>query len=164
MNDALALFLAIVLGAAVLVALMEVLWLLFSGYLERAREAAVAWHGRTVLVGLVNLVLVSILGIAFQALAESLNVDLLRLPMLFLLALLGVGVSLGLSVISLLIGIRLLPQSNNNARVAMGALVMGLACLTPYLGWFVLLPYLVSRGVGGLILALFRPAEAEPAE
>jgi hypothetical protein len=43
-----------------------------------------------------------------------------------------------------------------------GGLLLVLACLTPYIGWFVFTPFVLSLGLGASILALFQRKALSP--
>jgi len=53
-----------------------------------------------------------------------------------------------------------LPGANDDAqpwrRVLRGGPILTLTCLLPFLGWFILLPWLLVSGVGALVLARLR--------
>jgi hypothetical protein len=55
-----------------------------------------------------------------------------------------------------LTGERILPTAAPLRRTAWSALIVVAACLTPYVGWLLLFPYLVFRGVGGWLLGWLR--------
>ena len=160
MNDALRLISALLFGNLFLVAYFAALGALFPRRLAHARAVADATPGRAFVVGLINAGFFGALILAFSALADWAGNELPRLPALFLLALVGVGVSLGLAAVAELVGERLRPQTTGLARTTWGALILSLGCTLPFVGWFLLLPYAVCLGLGGFILGLFHRPHA----
>jgi hypothetical protein len=57
---------------------------------------------------------------------------------------------------ALIMGEQLAPARSEVQQIAAGSVLLILSSLTPFLGWFLLLPYLCFRGVGGLVLGIFR--------
>lgn len=144
-----------------LAAFFAVLQALFPDRLVRTQELAASTPGRSTLIGLVNFIFFSALGLAFTALADRVGNEILRLPTLLILAGLVIGLSFGLAAIAALLAERLVPQSAGWKRSAWGATLLGLACALPFAGWFALLPYTSLLGLGAFIASFFRqPAEA----
>ena len=146
------------LGGATLVALFSVMAVLFPRQADAAQRAAEAMPGRSFLLGLVNVGFLTIAGLAFSALGDGLGaaiVKLLALPPLLAVLL---GLAFGLAAMSLLIGERLAPDRSRSAQVALGASVMVLGSLAPFIGWFGLFPYVAFRGLGGFVIGLFARA------
>jgi hypothetical protein len=56
-----------------------------------------------------------------------------------------------------LVGERLLPERGHYARVAVGAVAVGLGCALPVAGWFGLLPYVLCLGLGAFAVSFFDP-------
>ncbi len=65
---------------------------------------------------------------------------------------------LGLAGAVKLIGERLLPERSHHQQMVWGGLATVLGCLTPFIGWFGLFPYVALLGFGAFILSWFRPA------
>jgi sorbitol-specific phosphotransferase system component IIBC len=75
------------------------------------------------------------------------------------LAALSIGVSFGLAAVAEVLGARVREQAAGLARTAWGTILLALACALPFVGWFGMLPYSASLGLGGFILSFFsRPA------
>lgn len=158
MNDLIGGAALVVLGALVLAAFFVVLAALFPDRLARARAIAGRAPGRAVIIGLINAFFLGVLTVALLAVAGWTGLQFFGLPALFLLGVLGVGVTFGLGGVVLLLGERLLPERGPVARTAAAAVALGLACALPYLGWFGLLPYAALLGLGAFILSFFEPA------
>lgn len=156
-----------VLTSASLIGLFAALRALFPSAMRRSIETVTLMPGRAFLVGTVNVFFISALTIGLFALGEGLGGGLLMLPGLLLS---GLGLALlafGLATMAQLLGERLFPNRGLAGRVMYGSLVLILASLVPFAGWFVFTPYAVLTGVGAFILAIlaYRPAaEAAPSE
>lgn len=152
MNDAFGLLLLSPLLVVTLTALFSVMGVLFADWVQGTREAAERMPGRATLLGVVNLLFASIVIAALSAVGEG---GALQLIALLLLSVLAIGVSFGMAGMAPLIGARLTPQASASRQVMWGSAAMLTASLTPFLGWFVLFPYLALRGFGALVIFLF---------
>lgn len=156
MNEGLLLLLILMAGIPPVVALFIVVKVLFPGIVERTRQAAEEAAGRSFGLGLVNGLFLGATMLALFALGESASIQLLNLLGLLVLALLTLGVTFGLSGMVQLVGARLLPEGSELRRTILGAVALILACLTPFVGWFGLLPYVSLHGLGAFVVARFR--------
>jgi hypothetical protein len=77
----------------------------------------------------------------------------LVVPGTVVLALLIIGLGFGLTGMVLLVGERLAPAHGPTARTVWGALALSLACATPVVGWWALLPYAAVTGLGAFVLS-----------
>jgi hypothetical protein len=154
--------LSAVLGGTMIAAFFAVLNVLFGGIVEKAAMAAEDTPGRAFMVGVVNIIFLGIISMGFIALSRAVGADFLQIPSLVVGVFLVVCLVFGLAGMAKLVGARLASESGENFRIALGGLALTFACATPYVGWFGLLPYLMLRGVGGLILGVFsRPVSTE---
>ncbi|MEM6931321.1 MAG: hypothetical protein AAF602_30605 [Myxococcota bacterium] len=72
-----------------------------------------------------------------------------------------IGLSLaGLTGLSQRVGDTLVETDDPSSALVRGAVALELACLVPFLGWFVLLPSLALMGLGTTVLALVGRLEA----
>jgi hypothetical protein len=156
MDQELALLILLITGLPTLVALFIVLEVLFRGVVERTRQVAEEVAGRSFVVGLVNGLFLGAVTLALFALGESSGSQFFNLLGLLVLAVLTLGVTFGLSGMVQLIGARLSPEGSELRRTTLGAVALILACLTPFVGWFGLLPYVALHGLGGFVIARFR--------
>lgn len=152
MNDRLALLITFPLLVATLVALFSVLRVLFANLVDGAAATAKRMPGRSIVLGLANLLFLSILVAALSATGVG---GLLQLLAVLLLAALAIAIALGLSSMAVVIGERLVPDASATRQSMWGAFAMTLACLTPLIGWFALFPYLAVRGLGALVIHSF---------
>jgi hypothetical protein len=54
-----------------------------------------------------------------------------------------------------LIGERLFPDHAIWKQILLGSICLSLACALPFVGWFLLLPYVGFVGIGAVILGFF---------
>jgi hypothetical protein len=87
---------------------------------------------------------------------EATGAGVLWLPALALLAVLAIALSTGLSATAARIGARALPAHGPVRQAFGGGVLLYWAALLPFVGWFLLLPFLACMGVGAGVLALRR--------
>jgi len=156
MDQGLALLILLIAGIPTLVALFIVLEVLFPNIVARTRHVAEEVAGRSFVVGLVNGIFLGAVMLALFALGESAGSQFFNLLGLLVLAVLTLGVAFGLSGMVQLIGLRLSPEGSQLRRTTLGAFALILAGLTPFVGWFGLLPYVALHGLGAFVIARFR--------
>jgi hypothetical protein len=155
MDQLIGLLVAVPLLTVTLVGLFIVMNALFTSWIARACQAAETQAARSFLVGLVNLVFVGALISAVIALAGSPGLDFVIVLAVLLAAALAIGATFGLAAMVQVIGARLVPGGQGLRPGIWGTIALTLGCLTPYVGWFGLLPYVVIRGLGAFVLTLF---------
>ena len=165
MREGLGPLLLVLIGAPGLVCLLSLGTVLFPRIAGAAQRAAAAMPGRSLLLGVVNLLFLAALLVVLTAAGERVGAGgglfeaLALAPALTLAA----GLTLGLAAMSALIGNRLVPQRGPLSQVVIGAAAIVLAGLTPFLGWFLFFPYLALVGLGGVVIGLFGRAPEPPA-
>lgn len=158
MPEALALLILAPLVTVTLVALFVAMGVLFPRQIEAVKKTGGAMPGRSFLLGIINVLFLSVIAAALSG-----GGDLGQVLALLLFSILVIGLAFGLAGMAPLIGARMLPESTALRQVAWGSLIMVVACLTPFVGWFLLFPYLSFRGLGALILGLFTRSRTESA-
>jgi hypothetical protein len=153
MNDVVRITAALVAGGLVVTSFFVVLAALFPEQLARTGHLAGRSPGRSVVAGLINAVFFLALILALMAVAEWMRLQILSLPALLLIALLGTAVTFGVGGVVQLVGERLLPERGGLARTAAGALAVYLACWAPFVGWFGMTVYVALLGLGAFILS-----------
>ena len=146
-------FIAIGVGIS-LVAFFAVVNILFGSLVIRIEEKSDESPGRSFFLGLLNTAFIAVLSLSLWSIAENSGISILAVPSLFLLALFAVGVILGGTALVRTIGKRLYPDREERTQMLWGGLITVLACVVPYIGWFLLLPYLLLRGFGALLMTL----------
>ncbi len=163
MQQPLGLILLFLLAGSTLVAFFQVVGALFTRTVESSRDALERMPGRAVLLGLVNTIFLGILLAVFIALGQSTRFPLFYLPAVLVAALVFILWAFGLTAISQTLGERLFAERRPFVRNAWGGVVLLLACLTPYIGWFGLTLYASLLGIGGVLIGLFQRARSKPA-
>jgi len=153
MNNILGLVFAILLGGAGLVVLLALVEELFPGFVGRSASLAEEQHGRAVLLGFLNSLLLLVLASVLMIIGERIFSPLFALMAGAIAILLTIGFLFGLSAMGSLIGRIIKPSTEGWSQLLWGNGAMLLACLGPYLGWFLFLPYVLFRGLGGVVMA-----------
>ena len=149
MSEGVALILAPFVGLT-LVALFVAMGALFPRQIADVKSKSSDMPGRSFLVGMINVVFLSVIIAALSG-----GGDFPQFVALLLFAILVIGLAFGLASMAPLIGERLLPKSSELRQAGWGAAIMVVASLTPFIGWFLLFPYLSFRGLGAFLLGLF---------
>ncbi len=139
-----------------LVALFAVVAALFPAVTSRTHRSMESSPGASFAIGLVNSLFMGGIALALAGLADGLGFALLRAPAVALFAILVGLLTFGLTGSAQLVGGRLFPSARPRHRTLLGGIGLVLACLTPFVGWFGVLPYVSFFGIGGFILSLFR--------
>jgi len=165
------------------IALIAVLNLLLPDRMDRIREKLDNHLLRSFLLGLAAVVLLVGLGLLSVYLvylptahAKDANGNFVGVtsPFPFFLELILILIALTLVVIATLgvsaaansISQRIGGTGSAFHSLSLGALLLTLACLAPYLGWFVLAPFILCSGFGATLQVVFarRPAAGTHAE
>jgi hypothetical protein len=110
-------------------------------------------------IGLVNFLFFSVIAIVLFSIAENAGPfikGVLSIPGIIILALLALVLSFGLAGMSNLIGERIFPDLPAWKQTLWGTVCLALACALPFVGWFLLLPYVGFVGIGAVILGLIQ--------
>jgi hypothetical protein len=156
MADGFGIVLLTLLTGVSLIALFFGYRLLFPRVVERSRLAADRSPGRAFTVGLVNFLFFGAVGLGFATISDGAGGNLFLFPAMVILAVLSVGIFIGLTGIVLLLGERMMPEQNLRRQTFWGGVVIILASLTPFIGWFIFFPYVGLVGLGGFIIGWFR--------
>lgn len=163
MNNIFGLLLVILFGGAGLISIFTIIRLLLPLPVERTRATLENSLGRSLLLGFVNFLFAGIL------------VALLMWPtriggvvagiFVFLAGLVGLAVAalvlLGLVAATSLLGSRMGEAKSPVTAQLRGGVLLLLACLTPYLGWFVFAPLAVWTALGSGIQSILRRKTSE---
>jgi hypothetical protein len=135
-------------------AMFIVMQALFKTWIDDSRQRAREAAGRSLAIGFVNALLLTALSLGFWVLGENTAFPVFSVMGLLLMAALIIAGVFGLTAMAVLVSERILPESRGWRQLAGGGGLLVLACLTPYVGWFGLLPYVLFRGLGGFIQSL----------
>jgi hypothetical protein len=159
MSDIVRLFLIVILMVAGFAAYFLVVNALFASRVARTRSLAQYTTGRSFGIGLVNFLFFAAIALVLLSVAENTGPfirGILTIPAMVILALLSIALSLGLAGMSNLIGERLFPDLPAWKQTLWGAVCLSLACALPFVGWFLLLPYVGFVGIGAVILGFLQ--------
>jgi len=157
--------LLVLIGAPGLICLLTLVTVLFPRIAGAAQRSAAAMPGRSLLLGVVNLLFFTALVVVLTAAGEraSSRSGVLEVLALAPALVLAAGMTVGLAAMSALIGDRMVPQRGPISQVVIGAAALVLAGLTPFLGWFLFFPYIALVGLGGVVIGLFSRVPEPPA-
>jgi hypothetical protein len=160
------LVLLVLLGGIALIALLAAIHLLVPGPVQGAGQALEGAIGRSFLLGLVNLLFFGALAAILFWLAGLIrdNWSGLAAFLSVFLALLALSLMVGLAVFSLnglaalasLLGTRMGTAKKAFQSDLSGGLLLVLACLTPYVGWYIFTPFAVGVGLGATVQTFFQ--------
>jgi hypothetical protein len=146
--------------------MLAAIHLLLPGPVEKARLKLEGPLGKVFLLGLVNLVFFGVIGVGlfwlaglirdnWSGLAAFLAV-LLGLAALVILVTLAIFTLDGFVALASLLGSRIGPAKSPFWSDGRGGLLLVLACLTPYIGWYFFTPVVFCMGLGASILAFLQ--------
>lgn len=138
-----------------LIAMFLVVGVLFPGLLKNSREQFEKTPGRTFWLGLVNVLFIGAVFIGLIYLMENTKIQLILFLIIPIAALFSLGAIVGVSAVTQSIGIKLFPKHGPTKQAIYGALVSLLACLLPFVGWFLLSTYLVISGFGSVTISYY---------
>jgi len=132
---------------------------LFPKRVSRTQDILQQTYGRSFWIGLVNVLFFLPIALLLFSLGDATTGPLkaiLTIPALFLLAVLLGLASFGLLSMVNIVGERIMPDQTTLKQTFWGTLLLSLACALPFVGWFLLLPYILIIGVGAVILGFFQ--------
>ncbi len=127
---------------------------LFPERVEKVRATLEAHWKRSFWLGFLNTILISIFVFGFGALAN--NSPVFYLPTFGIYGAFLIGLLFGLTAFLQILGERLFTSSSPIKRDIRAGAVFLLASLLPVVGWFLLFPYVISLGVGAVVLTIFQ--------
>ena len=161
MNNIVGLLLIILFGGAGLISILTIINLLMPIPVERTRTILEINMGRSLLLGLVNFSFAAVVGIVL-ALPARIG-GIMAGIFVFLIGILALAVAaltlFGLVSLTSLLGNRIGEAKSPVTTHIRGSVLLVLACLTPYLGWFIFTPLVLWTAFGATIQTLFRKKE-----
>jgi len=163
MNDILRLTLIVLLLTITLAAYFLVIGALFSNRVAKTQTSLNLTPGRSFGLGMVNFFFFGTIALILLMLidgnANRVN-DIVRVILFFpavgVLAFLGSLLSFGLTGIVKELGSRIAPEHEPRKQLVIGSVLLTIACALPFVGWFLLLPYVAFTGIGATILGFFQ--------
>ncbi len=161
MSDILRLFFGLILLTATLTAYFLVVSAFFADRVARTQSVIHQMPGRSFGVGFVNFLFFGVILLVLLTLTDGNRVpDLLRvilfIPTFILFAFLAVFLSFGLAGMVHVLGDRLFPDQSALRKTVLSTIILSFACALPFVGWFLLLPYIAFSGFGAVILGLLQ--------
>ena len=160
----LTLILLVVFSGICLAAGFQIMTLLFPERIQKIKVVREEQAGRSLLIGFINTLFVLAIIMGFSALAERSGLEVLVIVPIFLLILFIIFFLFGLTALVYSIGEKYSPEKTEQTQMVNGAIITILACLTPFIGWFVLFPYLGLSGFGAGIILFFQERKRNPTE
>jgi len=142
-----------------LVAYFLVAGALFPQRVAKTKSVIQSMPGRSFGIGLVNFVFFTVIAIVLFSASENKGPfikGILTIPALLMTAFLLIMLSFGLAGTATLLGERVFSDLPAWKQSAWGTVCLSLACALPFVGWFLLLPYIGFVGIGAFILGLFQ--------
>ena len=158
MSDIFQLILALILLTIGLAAYFLVISALFPQRAKKAVSTMQSMPFRSFGIGLVNFLFFFVIAAVLLSVAENAGPfirGVLTIPALLILAFLTIVLSLGLAGMSSLIGERIFSEFSGWKQTLWGTVCLSLACALPFVGWFLLFPYVAFVGIGAVILGFF---------
>ncbi|HJR79516.1 MAG TPA: hypothetical protein VJ821_05540 [Anaerolineales bacterium] len=159
MSDIVRLLLVIILLTIGLAAYFLVANALFPQRVSKTKSIIQTAPARSFGIGLVNFIFFAVIAMVLFSIAETMGPfirGILTIPGLIIVALLAIVLSLGLAGISNFIGERIFPDLPAWKQTLWGTVCLTLGCALPFVGWFLLLPYVGFVGIGAVILGFFQ--------
>lgn len=133
---------------------------LFPSRVDKASEHARNSSWRAFWIGLVNFLFFGAIVLLLFALSDGVRRTFFGAVLLIPAATITIAIfaflSLGLASISAVIGERLFPEAAAWKRSFFAALLLGVGCSIPLLGWFLLFPFAALTGFGAVLLTYFQ--------
>lgn len=152
MGEALIVLLMVIAVGITVTAFLMILQMLFSSFVEEIKSVTMASHGRSLVIGFVNTFFLAVITVGLWSISENTGIGILAVIALLIFVFFTIGLAMGLTAIACMLGERLRPDKVAWQQTLSGGVVMILASVTPYVGWFLLLPYLGLRGFGAFIM------------
>ena len=117
---------------------------------------------RSFFIGLVNAVFFILVASLLFNLARGLNgflAGLVAMIAVAIFAALGILASIGLSGFGLWVEGRFFNEEQTLASSLKSSALLVLSCMAPFVGWFLLTPFVIATGLGAAIQFLFRKKE-----
>jgi len=159
MSDMVRLLLVVILLTIGLAAYFLVVNALFPQRIAKTKSMAQSMPARSFGIGVVNFVFFAVIALVLFSVAENAGPfikGILTIPATIILASLTIVLSMGLAGMSNLIGERIFPDLSVWKQTLWGTVCLSLACALPFVGWFLLFPYIGFAGIGAVILGYFQ--------
>jgi hypothetical protein len=163
MQNSFGLLLLILFGGAGLTSIFVVINLLFPGLIKQTTAVLEVRLGRSLFLGLINILFVGLVDGICIWLAQLLQQRVISGILVILAGLLTIIavllIFLGLASLANLLGHLMGGGKNEFSANLRGGVLLFLAGLTPFIGWFAFTPLTLMTGFGAAIQTVFRRKE-----
>ncbi len=160
MSDIVNIFVIVLLSTASLSAYFLTAHALFPGRVAKTKTIIQNLPGRSFGIGLVNFSFFLIVALVLFSISDKIENGFVKgvvmLPGLIILAFIAIMLSLGLAGMSAHVGERIVPETPSWKQTIWGTICLSFACALPFIGWFLLFPYIGLVGIGAFILGIFQ--------
>lgn len=157
MNDIFRLTLIILLLTITFASYFLVIGTLFANRVNKTQTIINQTPARAFGLGLVNFLFFGAIAFVLLSVAENTGAfikGLLTIPALLILAFLIVLSSIGLTSIVKVLSERIFPDLTSWKQMLWGSVILCFACALPFVGWFLLIPYILFISIGAAILGI----------
>jgi hypothetical protein len=163
MNDIFRLTLIIILLTITFASYFLVIHALFANRVGKTQNVINQTPGRSFGLGLVNLLFFGVIAFVLLMLIDG-NANrvegfirvILFFPTLIIWIFLTSLLSIGLTSMVKVLSERIFPDLSSWKQIIWGSVVLCFACALPFVGWFLLLPFLSFVGIGATILGFLQ--------
>jgi hypothetical protein len=160
-NNIFALIFIVLFGGAGLISIFVVTSVLLPAFLERARTALEVSPGRSLLLGLINFLCIGVLDALLIWVAQLIKSIMIVSGILIVIgglvtSILTLLAFLGLASLANLLGHHIGEPKNEFMAILRGGVLLILAGITPFIGWFAFTPLVILTALGAAIQAVFR--------
>jgi hypothetical protein len=130
---------------------------LFTNRVSKTQNIINQTTGRSFGLGLVNFLFFGAIAFVLLSVAENTGAfikGLLTIPALLILAFLIVLSSVGLTSLVKVLSERIFPDLTSWKQMLWTSVILCFACALPFVGWFLLIPYILFIGIGAAILGI----------
>ncbi len=131
---------------------------LFPVRVNKIRDIMENHWKRSFWLGLVNTILITIFVFGLSSLGNG--SPIFYIPAFAIYGAFLIGLLYGLSAFIQILGERLFPDLNPVKRDVKAGAVFLLTSLLPFVGWFLLFPYVISLGIGAVVITIFQKKRA----
>jgi hypothetical protein len=153
-------FVAIALLTASLAAYFLTIQVLFAGRVAKTKTIIQSLPGRSFGIGLVNFTFFMIVAIVLLSISDKIENGFFKavvmLPGLIILTLIAIMLTFGLAAMSVHMGEKIITDAASTRQTISGTVCICFACALPFIGWYLLFPYIGLVGIGAFILGIFQ--------
>jgi len=132
---------------------------LFPERVEKVQKTLENNWKRSFWIGLLNTILISIFVFGLGSLGGS--IGLFYIPAFGIYGAFLIGLLYGLTAFIQILGNRLFPDYGPVKKDIRSGTVFLMASILPFVGWFLIFPYVISLSVGAVVITLFQRNKSE---